>query len=62
MRRVLGSSDQMLRVLQIGVLAPNIFIEYLIYFYLKLITYSPYLTFIDIELAIIVYSNCFYPI
>ena len=40
--------------------APNTFIEYLTYFYLRLTTYPFYLTPIDIELAIIVYNNCFY--
>ena len=42
-------------------IAPNTFAEYLIYLYLKSTTYSPYLTPIDAESAIITYSNCFYP-
>ena len=40
--------------------APNTFIEYLTYLYLKLFIYPSYLTPIDVELAIITCSNCFY--
>ena len=41
-------------------IAPNTFIEYLTYLYLRLTIYPSHSTSIDVELAIITYSNCFY--